>query len=129
MLKRVPGKSLLKKWWFDGWHLPPGIFRCQQVYILKTTVIFGEYLKVLKIFGKKNPTFSKNQKKNTHFLGKKLLFSSFFVIIYVIFYDIMLLSVVLNILSRVLLYIIIIFIIIIILFLILYYDTRTYSII
>jgi hypothetical protein len=63
----LPGKSLLTKWWFDGWHLPPGIFRCQQGYKLKTAVIFGEYLKVLKIFGKKI-------QKKTHLFGVKICF-------------------------------------------------------
>jgi hypothetical protein len=65
----IPGKSLLTKWWFDGWHLPPGIFRCQQGYILKTAVIFGEHLKVLKIFGKKKSKLGKKPKKKHTFLG------------------------------------------------------------
>ena len=64
-----PGKSLLTKWWFDGWHLPPGIFRYQQGYILKTAVIFGEYLKLLKIFVKKNPNWERKKQKKHTFLG------------------------------------------------------------
>ena len=58
-----PGKSLITKGWFDGCYLPPGIVRCQQVYILKNLVILGKYLTVLKNFGEKNSKKKKKTKK------------------------------------------------------------------
>ena len=69
--------SLRTKGWFDGWHLPPGIIKRRQVYILKNIVILGKYLTVLKNFGKKTQK-KKKKKKNTPFLGQIGFFFLYF---------------------------------------------------